>query len=375
MTRPSKTGGATVARATTTFARLLAWYLPVIGTTALGAVAAKRRARLARSRARSVARVVASAVACSVSRSVARRLLRRGGRLVALDVGRAAAQAELARAGRPGRPAAGVVEDVAAADLLAAAGLVGAPRAADAAPGAQVELQPAVVAVAGVDRPVAAGLALGEPVPLAARGGRRRGAGVTEQEGGGHAAGEGGLRRGGRLGVTATGSEQGHSGSFPDACGVSCRVRTRRSPGAARCAFTPRPCCLWRRSGPVGRVGPPLPSRERSVAPGDGTRRASATTAPPRGSGEVWGCGAQHNGAVTARLQWGRPDAGPVASEHLRPTARACSDATEALSAGGCPCCAGPRRPGRRGRPSRPRPPCPRRAGRTASCCRPRRRP
>ena len=44
------------------------------------------------------------------------------------------------------------------------------------------------------------------------------------------------------------------------------------------------------------------------------------------------------------------------------------------VSPGGCPPSAGSGRPRRCGRPCRPRPPCPRRAGRTASCCRPRRR-
>jgi hypothetical protein len=38
-------------------------------------------------------------------------------------------------------------------------------------PGALRELQPAVVAVAGVDGPVAAGFAVGDPVPFAIGGG------------------------------------------------------------------------------------------------------------------------------------------------------------------------------------------------------------
>ena len=55
---------------------------------------------------------------------------------------------------------------------------------------------------------------------------------------------------------------------------------------------------------------------------------------------------------------------------HSRPLGRT----GRRVSPGGCPPSAGSGRPRRRGRPCRPRPPCPRRAGRTASCCRPRRR-
>ena len=50
-------------------------------------------------------------------------------------------------------------------DLLLTAVLVGYDRSRRTPPGAQAELQPAVVAVAGVGGPVAAGLALGDPVP------------------------------------------------------------------------------------------------------------------------------------------------------------------------------------------------------------------
>ena len=57
-------------------------------------------------------------------------------------------------------------------------------------------------------------------------------------------------------------------------------------------------------------------------------------------------------------------------------TARRVSGMPSRLSlTGGCLTIAAPRRPPRCARPSPPRPPCPRRAGRTASCCRPRRRP
>jgi hypothetical protein len=60
------------------------------------------------------------------------------------------------------------VQPVRDGDLLGARGLVGPRRevvTVDAQPGAVVELQTAVVAVAGVDAPPAAGLALGDPVP------------------------------------------------------------------------------------------------------------------------------------------------------------------------------------------------------------------
>src|SRR5699024_6452341 len=67
-------------------------------------------------------------------------------------------------------------------DLLGAAGLVGGGgvlAAAEGPPGLTRELQAAVVAVAGVDRPVAAGLALRDAVPDGTRrGGRCRGAAV-----------------------------------------------------------------------------------------------------------------------------------------------------------------------------------------------------
>src|SRR5690606_37990502 len=80
---------------------------------------------------------------------------------------RSAGQTQLARAGRPGAVAAavGVTELGRDRDLRLAALLVRVAGAAVRAPGAQAELEPTVVAVAGVDRPVAAGLALGEPVP------------------------------------------------------------------------------------------------------------------------------------------------------------------------------------------------------------------
>src|SRR5215510_13212723 len=71
--------------------------------------------------------------------------------------------------------------DVCSSDLLLfTRGVGGVARATGGVPAALRELQAAVVAVAGADRPVATGLALGQPVPdgaagraAARRGGRR----------------------------------------------------------------------------------------------------------------------------------------------------------------------------------------------------------
>lgn len=65
-------------------------------------------------------------------------------------------------------------------DLLLTGGEVGAwrvLRTAERGPGGAAELQPAVVAVAGVDGPIAAGLAGGDLLPDLARGGPGRGGG------------------------------------------------------------------------------------------------------------------------------------------------------------------------------------------------------
>src|SRR5688572_24513581 len=85
---------------------------------------------------------------------------------------RSARQAQLARAGRPGAvPTRGVAELGRDRDLGLARGLAREAGAAVGLPGAEVELEAAVVAVAGVDGPVAAGLALREGVPDGAAGG------------------------------------------------------------------------------------------------------------------------------------------------------------------------------------------------------------
>src|SRR5690242_3654134 len=77
---------------------------------------------------------------------------------------------------RPGTaplaPAGPGLEDLGALDLLFAAVIARQTRATHAVPRRGAELQSAVVAVAGVDVPVAAGLALGDLVPDAVGRGR-----------------------------------------------------------------------------------------------------------------------------------------------------------------------------------------------------------
>ncbi len=98
------------------------------------------------------------------------------------------AQAEDAGAG-PRLPAALAIEDQGARVLLGGGGLVRVAGPADAAPGRQVELVGAVVAVAGVDRVVVARLAHPQPVP-GVRGGVGAGARAVQREGhGGDACG------------------------------------------------------------------------------------------------------------------------------------------------------------------------------------------
>src|SRR5690606_9608948 len=98
-------------------------------------------------------------------------------------------------ADRPGALALARQDLLGDLDLLGLGGLVGGGgvlRAAVAGPGGGGELQTAVVTVAGVDGPVAAGLALGDGVPLRG-GGRGGGAGRHQRggDGGGRDAGDG----------------------------------------------------------------------------------------------------------------------------------------------------------------------------------------
>src|SRR6185312_14960415 len=76
-----------------------------------------------------------------------------------------AGQAQLGRACGPGAPALGGQDLFGDADLLGLAGVRRATRTAEGVPGALAELQATVVAVAGVDGPVATGLALGDGIP------------------------------------------------------------------------------------------------------------------------------------------------------------------------------------------------------------------
>ena len=130
------------------------------------------------------------------------RLRGRGG-----AVGRRGVQAELGGAGGPGAPALGGQHALGDDDLLLAGGLVGSRGVLGATvggPGARVELQTPVVAVAGVDRPVTTGLALGQTVPVGVRGGG--GARREDRAGGAHgdgAGGELGEQGGGVLGVAS----------------------------------------------------------------------------------------------------------------------------------------------------------------------------
>ena len=82
---------------------------------------------------------------------------------------RSAWKSELPGAGRPRSVTAAGIPDLRRdLDLLLPGGAVGGRgvgSAAELGPGRPVELEAAVVAVAGRDRPVAGGLALGEPVP------------------------------------------------------------------------------------------------------------------------------------------------------------------------------------------------------------------
>src|ERR687898_623749 len=75
------------------------------------------------------------------------------------------AQAQLAGAGRPGAPPLHRLQVLGDLDLLLAGRVGRAARATGGLPAALRELQAAVVAVAGVDGPVAARLALRELVP------------------------------------------------------------------------------------------------------------------------------------------------------------------------------------------------------------------
>ncbi|MPM27839.1 hypothetical protein SDC9_74353 [bioreactor metagenome] len=105
--------------------------------------------------------------------------------------------AGLGRTHRPGTPALGGLDALGHGDLLLAARVARRAGAAVRCPGRRGELQATGEAVAGVDGPVAAGLALGDPVPHGgAGGGGRGGRGPLRRRGRGL-----GVRRGRRLGA------------------------------------------------------------------------------------------------------------------------------------------------------------------------------
>ena len=82
---------------------------------------------------------------------------------------------ELVAAGGPWVVSALSVENDGSLDLLAAGCLIGHSGSADTLPGGKIELQSAVVTVAGVDVPVASRLTLRETIPHgSACGGRCR---------------------------------------------------------------------------------------------------------------------------------------------------------------------------------------------------------
>src|SRR5690606_20006233 len=93
---------------------------------------------------------------------------------------RASAQAELPRAGSTRAPALAGLDQLGHPELLLAGDVGRVAGTAVGLPGALRDLRPTPVAVAGVDRPVAARLALGEAVPdgAAARARLRHGRGI-----------------------------------------------------------------------------------------------------------------------------------------------------------------------------------------------------
>src|SRR4051794_2077766 len=169
-------------------------------------------------------------------------------------VGRSA-EAETGRAGRPGAPALVALDPLADPDLLGLGGPArdaGEVAAAVAAPGGGADLQAAVVAVAGVDVPAAAGLALGEPVPGPGRGGVRRG-GHRDDRSGECGRGEG--RR----------DERAHAHVDPPApaeLAVGFRRESAWPPVVVRRGSTPRAACRDSSSSgppllPIGFTAPP----------------------------------------------------------------------------------------------------------------------
>ena len=136
-------------------------------------------------------------------------------------------------------------------------------------------------------------------------------------------------------------------------------------PGAAR-ARSPGRRQRRRSWGPSSLPGAAAAGTHPSTA----DARRQACDGGPREGVAAWG---RHAPMLTSPVQsageW--PNSADVAWGYLRHSrARA-----NRVSRSPCRPTAGSRRPRRPGRPCRPRRPCPRRAGRRPSCCRPRRRP
>lgn len=169
----------------------------------------------------------------------------------------------------PGARALHVEELLGGGDLLVLGGQVGARgvlRTAGGGPARLRELQPAVVAVAGVDGPVAAGLALGDGVPgLDGGGGSVGGAHQRDGHGGTGDAREGGETDGLRgAAVLALAVQQHGTDLLTDAYEVSCRVRADELPGRATLRATSpqavpvRPRLRRGCTDPAAYLGPPL---------------------------------------------------------------------------------------------------------------------
>jgi hypothetical protein len=183
---------------------------------------------------------------------------------------------------RPGAAALGGQHPLGDGDLLLAGCLVrgtGELAAAMRGPGALRELQPAVVPVAGVDGPVAAGLTSGDGVPLLV-GSRRRVAGQCDATATDHSTGECEFgdadTRSGGLTMPCAHTPKTSSLDAPTRSAVG--FGRKRSPGQAeshRCGVTsPQGAANGSGSDFGGPLGPPSPSTGlRGPRLSDGARR------------------------------------------------------------------------------------------------------
>ncbi len=182
---------------------------------------------------------------------------------------------ESVAAHRPGAAALGGQHSLGDGDLLFAGGLVrrtGELAATVGGPGALRELQPAVVAVSGVDGPVAAGLASSDSVPLlvGSRGrvARQCDATATDHSTGECKFGDADVRSGG---LTMPSAHTPKTSSLDAPTRSAVGFGRKRSPGLAEShrngdGFTPRSRGRLR-SDLGGPVGPPSPSTGCVVPP------------------------------------------------------------------------------------------------------------